>query len=162
MRDSASYAAIPVMCIPEATLLRSNTALRLRRGLARRADAMLATLRLVDDRAPAPAPSAVWAVPGEPPVAEPEPVPQPVHGLTREAVQQVLDEMVRPALQSDGGDIALLRVDGGDVYVSLVGACHSCPSAVLTMKMGVEGLLAEELEGFERLIQVDGPQQAAH
>ena len=36
MRDSASYAAIPVMCIPEATLLRSNTALRLRRGLARR------------------------------------------------------------------------------------------------------------------------------
>ena len=141
-------------------MLRSAPALRVRRGLARRADALLATFRLVEEREPA-APSAVWAEPVthfEPePVVEPEPEPAPTGGLSRDAVQEVLDEMVRPALQSDGGDITLIDVQGGDVLVQLVGACHSCPSAVLTMKMGVENLLAEELDGFERLIQVEGP-----
>ena len=143
-------------------MLRTPTAVRVRRGLARRADALLATLRLVETRAPA-TPSAVWAEPmASEPVVEPEPEPvaaAPVatEGLSRDAVQEILDEMVRPALQSDGGDITLIDVQGGDVLVQLVGACHSCPSAVLTMKMGVENLLAEELDGFERLIQVEGP-----
>lgn len=146
-------------------MLRTPTALRVRRGLARGADAVLATLRLVEPR-DTPAPSVAWADALDPvpePVADSVPeaptpdVPAPSGLLTREAVQQVLDEMVRPALQSDGGDITLVDVQGGDVLVELVGACHSCPSAVLTMKMGVENLLAEELDGFERLIQVEGP-----
>ena len=62
---------------------------------------------------------------------------------------------VRPALQGDGGDIALLRIEQNDVYVRLVGSCSSCPSSVMTMKMGVEALLREELPGFGNLIQVD-------
>ncbi|MSQ02141.1 MAG: NifU family protein [Myxococcales bacterium] len=70
-----------------------------------------------------------------------------------EQVQEIFDEMVRPALQGDGGDITLLRIDGNDVIVKLVGSCSTCPSSIMTMKMGVEALLREELPGFGNLIQ---------
>ncbi|RME21594.1 MAG: NifU family protein [Deltaproteobacteria bacterium] len=72
-----------------------------------------------------------------------------------EAVQEILDDMVRPALQGDGGDITLLRIEGPDVYVRLVGACSTCPSSIMTMKMGVEALLREEFPQMRELIQVD-------
>ena len=71
------------------------------------------------------------------------------------AVQAVLDEMVRPALQSDGGDITLIKVADNDVHVRLVGACSSCPSSTVTMKMGVERLLREEFPQMRELIQID-------
>lgn len=70
-------------------------------------------------------------------------------------VQELFDEMVRPALQGDGGDIKLVKIENNDIYVRLVGSCQSCPSSVLTMKMGVEALLKEELPGFGSLIQVE-------
>lgn len=70
-------------------------------------------------------------------------------------IQELLDDMVRPALQSDGGDITLIKVDGMDVHVQLVGACSTCPSSIMTMKMGVEALFREEFEGFGELIQVE-------
>ncbi|MCP4804788.1 MAG: NifU family protein [Proteobacteria bacterium] len=76
-------------------------------------------------------------------------------GISAVEVQDLLDDMVRPALQADGGDINLVRVDGMDVYVKLVGACTTCPSSVMTMKMGVEALFKEEFPGFGELIQVD-------
>lgn len=79
--------------------------------------------------------------------------------LTPESVQSILDEMVRPALQGDGGDIQFVRIEGNDVYVRLVGSCSSCPSSVMTMKMGVERLLQEEFPSMGQLIQVD---DAAH
>lgn len=75
--------------------------------------------------------------------------------LTLEAVQEILDDMVRPALQGDGGDIALLKVEDNDIYVKLVGSCSSCPSSIMTMKMGVEALLKEEFPMMRQLIQVD-------
>jgi Fe-S cluster biogenesis protein NfuA len=75
--------------------------------------------------------------------------------LSREAVEQVLDELVRPALNADGGDITLVDIRGGDVYVKLVGACNTCPSSVMTMRMGVERLLQEEFPEMGELIQVD-------
>ena len=135
------------------SLFRSPTALKIRRNVAHRADRWLVAVGLAQPR---PAPSTTSWVAAETPTA----APAATGSLTREAVQAVLDDMVRPALQSDGGDIQLVDVRGGDVHVKLVGACHSCPSAVLTMKMGVESLLAEELDGFERLIQVDTPPSA--
>ena len=75
--------------------------------------------------------------------------------LTMEAVQEILDDMVRPALQGDGGDISLLKIEDNDVYVKLVGACTTCPSSIMTMKMGVEALLREEFPSMRELIQVD-------
>jgi Fe-S cluster biogenesis protein NfuA len=96
-------------------------------------------------------------MPPMPAMPEPEPEPDDVVGsaLSRAEVERVLDDLVRPALQSDGGDIELVDLVGGEVHVRLVGSCSSCPSSLVTMKMGVERLLGEELEGFERLVQVD-------
>ena len=107
---------------------------------------------------PEPGPAAV-AEPVRPNLPTPAPQPtarnRPASGITREAVQAILDDMVRPALQSDGGDITLVKVENDDVYVSLVGACQTCPSSVVTMRMGVEALLQEELPGIGRIIQVE-------
>jgi len=90
-------------------------------------------------------------------------------GLTPEAmallprVQQAIDE-VRPALQADGGDIELLGVTPGlRARVRLLGACHGCPSASITLSFHVENYLREqvpeivgvELEGAE--IPLDFP-----
>ena len=74
--------------------------------------------------------------------------------LSMEAVQEVLDDMVRPALQGDGGDITLLRIEESNIYVQLVGACSTCPSSVMTMKLGVEALLREEFPSMKELVDV--------
>lgn len=72
-----------------------------------------------------------------------------------EDVQAILDDMVRPALQGDGGDISLLKVEDRRIYVRLVGACSTCPSSIMTMKLGVEALLKEEFPQMEELVQVE-------
>lgn len=60
---------------------------------------------------------------------------------------------VAPFLQQDGGDIELLGVEAGVAKVRLVGACGTCPSAVMTLRMGVERRLLQafpdELTGLE-------------
>jgi Fe-S cluster biogenesis protein NfuA len=59
----------------------------------------------------------------------------------REKVEKVIDQ-IRPNLQADGGDIELVEVTAdGVVKVKLQGACHGCPGAAMTLKMGVERLL---------------------
>ena len=75
--------------------------------------------------------------------------------MTVENVEAVLDEMVRPALQADGGDIRLIRIEDDNIYVRLVGACSSCPSSIMTLRMGVERLLQDEFPQMQELIQVD-------
>jgi len=78
-------------------------------------------------------------------------------GLQFEQVEELLDDMVRPALQMDGGDITLVRVDpDGDVFVELQGACTTCPSATITMRNGIERLMADQLPGFRSLVEVHG------
>ena len=70
-------------------------------------------------------------------------------------LEQVLDDLVRPALQSDGGDITVVKIESNDIYVRLVGACSTCPSSIMTLRMGVERLLREEFPEMRELIQVD-------
>lgn len=61
--------------------------------------------------------------------------------MLKEKVQAVIDK-IRPNLQADGGDIELVDVgEDGVVKVKLQGACHGCPGAAMTLKMGVERLL---------------------
>jgi len=140
---------------------------RLRRGIRVRAEHVLDRFGLVEPRPEAASSDAGWA---EPAAAVPAPVPraspvaaEPVPSepatpgaMTFESVQEIFDDMVRPALQSDGGDITLREVVGGEVRVTLVGACSTCPSSIVTMKMGIERLLEEEFADFEALVQVDG------
>ncbi len=62
-----------------------------------------------------------------------------------ENIAQEIENSIRPALQSHGGDIELLGVDDGTgvVRVRLQGACSGCPGAQQTLKMGVESRLKE-------------------
>ncbi|MCL7046032.1 hypothetical protein MKW94_005847 [Papaver nudicaule] len=46
---------------------------------------------------------------------------------------------------SDGGNVALHEIDGNIVRLKLQGACGSCPSAMMTMKMGIERRLMEKI-----------------
>jgi len=62
----------------------------------------------------------------------------------REKVEEVLNT-IRPRLQADGGDIELIDVVDGVVKVRLQGACHGCPGAQMTLKLGVERLLREKI-----------------
>ncbi|CAA3007494.1 nifU 2, chloroplastic [Olea europaea subsp. europaea] len=64
--------------------------------------------------------------------------------LTAENVDSILDE-IRPYLIADGGNVALHEIDGNVVKVKLQGACGSCPSSVMTMKMGIERRLMEKI-----------------
>ncbi|MHB8792164.1 MAG: NifU family protein [Thermoleophilia bacterium] len=65
--------------------------------------------------------------------------------MLREKVEKTL-ERIRPALQQDGGDLELIDVsDDGVVKVKLTGACGSCPMSQMTLKMGIEQRLREEI-----------------
>ncbi len=67
-------------------------------------------------------------------------------------IKQVIEEKIRPALQMDGGDIEFVAMAGNTVQVRLRGACSGCPSAAMTLQMGVYRLLKEavpEIDGVE-------------
>jgi Fe-S cluster biogenesis protein NfuA len=68
----------------------------------------------------------------------------------RDCVESVLNR-IRPTMRADGGDIELVEVRGNSVRVRLTGVCSGCPCAHLTLHMGVEMALREEIEGFEDL-----------
>jgi Fe-S cluster biogenesis protein NfuA len=72
-----------------------------------------------------------------------------------ELEQQVLDaiELIRPALQSDGGDIVFNDLDeDGVVHVSLVGACGTCPVSMMTLKAGVERIIMDRVPGVVEVV----------
>lgn len=72
----------------------------------------------------------------------------------REEVEKVL-QLVRPALQADGGDVELVDVsDDGIVSVRLKGACGSCPMSTMTLKMGIERALKERIPAVKSVQQV--------
>ena len=54
-------------------------------------------------------------------------------------------ERIRPAVQMDGGDIELVGIEGGVVKLRLVGACHGCPSSMMTLKAGIERAIRSEV-----------------
>jgi Fe-S cluster biogenesis protein NfuA len=71
-----------------------------------------------------------------------------------EEVKKVL-ELIRPALQADGGDVELVEVGAdGVVKVKLVGACGHCPMSTMTLKMGIERTLKEKVPGVTEVVSV--------
>ncbi|MDB9373041.1 NifU family protein [Nodularia sphaerocarpa] len=73
--------------------------------------------------------------------------------LTIENVETVLDEM-RPYLMSDGGNVELVELDGPIVKLRLQGACGSCPSSAMTLRMGIERRLKEMIPEIAEIEQV--------
>ena len=70
--------------------------------------------------------------------------------MTKERVEAVL-QGVRPFLQADGGDIELVEIDGNSASVRLTGMCAGCPSAHMTLFLGVESALRKDIPEFEKL-----------
>ena len=62
----------------------------------------------------------------------------------KERVEKSLNS-IRPALQADGGDVELIDVKDGIVKVKLKGACGTCPSALMTLKQGIEVRVKEDI-----------------
>ena len=72
-----------------------------------------------------------------------------------EKVREVI-EAVRPSLQGHGGDIELVGTDDdNNVKVRLQGACQGCPGAQMTLKMGIEQLLKENIPEVKEVIAVE-------
>lgn len=68
-------------------------------------------------------------------------------------MEKVLDE-VRPALMADGGNVALHELDGPVVVLKLEGACGSCPSSTMTLKMGIEARLRDKIPEILEVKQI--------
>ncbi len=73
--------------------------------------------------------------------------------LTQDNVETVLDEL-RPYLMADGGNVELAEIEGPIVKLRLQGACGSCPSSAMTLKMGIERRLREKIPEIVEVEQV--------
>jgi Fe-S cluster biogenesis protein NfuA len=74
---------------------------------------------------------------------------------TAEMEEGILEaiEAIRPALQSDGGDIVFRSLDeDGVVHVTLVGACGTCPVSMMTLKGGVERIIMDRVPGVTEVV----------
>lgn len=71
----------------------------------------------------------------------------------RDRVEGILDK-IRPSLIRDGGNVELVNVNDGTVEVKLTGACNGCPMATLTLKMGIEQLLKQEIPEIKEVVAV--------
>ena len=65
-------------------------------------------------------------------------------------------EVIRPALQADGGDMTLVGVneESGRVEIELVGACGSCPASTMTLKAGIERILKDRVPGVTEIVAI--------
>lgn len=68
-------------------------------------------------------------------------------------IEEVIEE-IRPAVRADGGDVELVSFDAeeGRVELRLVGACHSCPHSLMTLKGGIEQRLRSRLPEVKTVI----------
>ena len=72
----------------------------------------------------------------------------------KEEVQKAIN-IVRPNLQADGGDVELVDVSAdGVVKVKLTGACHGCPMSQMTLKMGIEKIIKQQVPSVKEVVSV--------
>lgn len=72
----------------------------------------------------------------------------------KEEVQKAIDK-VRPGLQADGGDVELVDVTpDGVVKVKLTGACRGCPMSQMTLKMGIEKIIKQQVPSVKEVVSV--------
>lgn len=104
-------------------------------------------------------------------VAKSEPkqeTPNPLEEMTAEAqsatpknemeekIVNILEEYVRPAVESDGGAIEFHSYDAGKLTVVLKGACSGCPSSTMTLKNGIQGLFDQMLPEVKDVVALEG------
>lgn len=75
-------------------------------------------------------------------------------GEVETTIRRVLDDEIRPAVASDGGDVVFQKYEDGILTLRLVGACSGCPSSTMTLKMGIERRLREEVPELREVVSV--------
>jgi Fe-S cluster biogenesis protein NfuA/nitrite reductase/ring-hydroxylating ferredoxin subunit len=78
--------------------------------------------------------------------------PVPLEGRVREALGEV-----RPYLESHGGNVELLGVEGSAVHLRLEGSCSGCPSSAMTLKLAIEDAIHKAAPEIEEVIAQDAP-----
>ncbi len=74
--------------------------------------------------------------------------------MMKERVESALNKM-RPSLQADGGDVELVEITSdGVVKVKLTGACKGCMMSQMTLKMGIEKVIKQEVPEIKEVISV--------
>jgi len=71
----------------------------------------------------------------------------------QDKIAEVLNK-IRPMLMRDGGDVELVEVNDGTVKVKLTGACAGCPMSTMTLKMGIEKILKQEVPEVKEVVSV--------
>jgi Fe-S cluster biogenesis protein NfuA len=79
-------------------------------------------------------------------------VPSDEESEAERTIRRILDDEIRPAVAMDGGDVKFERFEDGVLYLSMRGACGSCPSSVLTLRMGVEQRLMRDIPELREVV----------
>jgi len=69
-------------------------------------------------------------------------------------IRQILDNEIRPAVASDGGDVVFQHYREGILTLRLVGSCSGCPSSTMTLKMGIERRLKEDVPDLKEVVSL--------
>jgi Fe-S cluster biogenesis protein NfuA len=74
--------------------------------------------------------------------------------MNKEDVNKALNK-IKPSLRADGGDVELVEAgDDGVIKVRLKGACGNCPMSQMTLKMGIERILKEQVPEVKKVVAV--------
>lgn len=76
-------------------------------------------------------------------------------GTPEQAIHAILEEYIKPAVESDGGAITFQSFENGVVTVALQGACSGCPSSKITLKNGIETMLKRMVPGVTEVVAQD-------
>ncbi len=91
-------------------------------------------------------------------MTDPAAKPETVSDVDR--IKAILEE-IRPYLQRDGGDCEFVSYENRIVNLRLHGACGTCPSSLMTLKMGIENALREQVPEVQGVQNVDQPAMPA-
>lgn len=75
---------------------------------------------------------------------------------TESKIRMILDQHVKPAVEMDGGAIDFKSYQDGVVTLVLKGSCSGCPSSIITLKNGIEGLLQRVVPGVKEVVAEEG------
>ena len=75
----------------------------------------------------------------------------PIEDIDLDRLNETI-EYIRPAVQADGGDKKLSKVQDGVVNIDMLGACQGCPLSIATLKSGIERIIKEKVPGVTEVI----------
>ena len=75
----------------------------------------------------------------------------PIEDIDLDRLNETI-EYIRPAVQAEGGDIKLSKVQDGVVNIDMLGACQGCPLSIATLKSGIERIIKEKVPGVTEVI----------